>query len=164
MRKPSFALLSAFDIDRQKKEGEHGVTTIYTTIIAPGYLVFIKNMATDALQVHVAFTTAMADGTSTVAIVKNNHKAVEVQGVSQTASEDDQPLESEASPRRREQVELQRCRLHAGSVRRDFEISEKLVDRGLSGEEALSCARSAHVAHPCSCRVGAGAGEDPLQR
>ena len=30
LRKPSFALLSAFDIDRQKKEGEHGVTTVHT--------------------------------------------------------------------------------------------------------------------------------------
>ena len=107
--KPSFALLSGFDMDFQK-EGEPGVTTVQTqeefradkphctTITASGYQDFIKNMTTNTLQVHVAFTMATADGNSTVAIVKNNHKAVEIQGVSQTASEDDQPLESEASP------------------------------------------------------------------
>ena len=70
----------------------------YTITIAPGYQDFIKNMSTNTLQVDVAFTMATADGNSTVTIVKNNHKAVEIQGVSQTASEDDQPLESEASP------------------------------------------------------------------
>ena len=102
------------------------------------------------LQVQVAFTMATLDGNSTVAVVKNNHKAVEIQGVSQTAPDDDQRLEREASRRRREQDELQRCRLQAGSVRRDFELSEKLVDRGLSEEGTLCC-------------VGAGAGEDPLQ-
>ena len=108
-RKPSFALLSGIDMDRQK-EGEHGVTSVHTqeefrtdrrhntTIIAPAYQDFIKNITTNTLQVDVAFTMATADGNSTVAIVENNHKAVEIHGVSQTASEDDQPLESEASP------------------------------------------------------------------
>ena len=85
-------------------------------------------MTTNTLQGHVAFTLATADGNSTAAIVKNNHKAVDIQVVSRTASEDDQPLESEPSPWRREQHELQRCRLLAGSVRRDLELSEKLVD------------------------------------
>ena len=54
----------------------------YTIIIAPGCQDFIKNMTTNTLQVDVAFTLATADGNSTVAIVKNNHKAVEIQGVS----------------------------------------------------------------------------------
>ena len=106
LRMPSFAVLSGFDMDRQKKEGEHGVTTVHTqeefctdkrhhtTIIAPGFQDFIKN----TLQVDVAFTNGTADRKSEVAIVKNNHKAAEIQGVSQTASDDDQPLENEASP------------------------------------------------------------------
>ena len=55
-------------------------------------------MTTNTLRVGVAFTMATVDENSTAAIVKNNHKAVEIQGVSQTASEDDQPPESEASP------------------------------------------------------------------
>ena len=108
-RMPSFTLLSAFDMDRQKKEREHGVTTVHTQeefrtdkrhhtiIIASEYQDFTKNMTTNTLQVHVAFIMTTADGNSTVAIVKNNHKAVEIQGVSQTASDEDQPLESEAS-------------------------------------------------------------------
>ena len=94
LRKPSFASLSGFDKDRQKKEGEHGVTTVHTqeefrtdkrhhtSTIAPGYQDFIKNMTTNTLQVGVAFTMATADGNSTAAIIENDHKAVEIQGVS----------------------------------------------------------------------------------
>ena len=104
--KPSFALLSGVDMG-PPEEGEHGVTTVHTqeefradkqhhtVITALMYQDFIKNMTTNKLQVDVAFIMATADGNATVAIVKNNHKAVEIQGVS---SEDDQPLESEASP------------------------------------------------------------------
>ena len=33
-----------------------------------------------------------------------------------------------------------------------------------SEEGTLCCARSAHLAHLCSCRVGAGAGEDPFAK
>ena len=88
-------------MDRPKKEREHGVTTAHTQeefrtdtrnciiITAPGYPDFIKNMTSDTLQVDVAFTMATTDGNPTAAIVKNNHKAVEIQGVSWTASEDD---------------------------------------------------------------------------
>ena len=48
--------------------------------------------------------------------------------------------------------------------REDFELSEKLVDRGLSEEGTLYRARSAHLAHLCSGQVGAGAGEDPFAK
>ena len=61
-----FTSLSGFDMDRHKKEGEHGVTTVrtqeefrtdnrhHTIIIAPEYQDFIKD-TTDTLQVDVAF-------------------------------------------------------------------------------------------------------------
>ena len=68
-------------MDRQKKEGEYGVTTVhtqefrmdkrhYTVITVPLYQDFTKNMTADTLRVHVAFTMATADGNSTVAIAK----------------------------------------------------------------------------------------------
>ena len=78
-----------------KKEGEHGVTTAHTQkefrtdnqrfiiIFASGTRKFIKNMITDTLQVNMVGTMATVDGNSTAAIVKNNHKAVENQGVRQ---------------------------------------------------------------------------------
>ena len=49
-------------------------------------------------------------------------------------------------------------------ARRDFELSDKLVDRGLSEERTPYHVRSAHLAHLCSGRVGAGAGEDPFAK
>ena len=49
-------------------------------------------------------------------------------------------------------------------MRRDFGFSEKLVDRGLPEERTLCRARSAHLARLCSCRVGAGGGEDPFAK
>ena len=110
LRKPSFALLSGFDMDRQK-EGKHGDHRSHSGRVsrgqaAPLHRDFIRNMTTNTLQVHVAFIMATADGNSTVANVKNNHQALEIQGVSQTAPEDNQPLESEVRLGRREQDEL----------------------------------------------------------
>ena len=114
-----------------------------------------KNMTTNTLQVHVAFTMATAEENSTVAIIKTNHKAVEIQAVSQTASKTINLSRVRQVHDGVNKMNCNRCRLQAGSVRRDFELSEMLVDRGLSEEVTLCRARSAHLAYLCSCRVGA---------
>ena len=87
--KGSFAF--AFYMDRQKEERERGVSIMCTTkefytekwhftVIAPGRRDFIKNMITGASQAYCSLIMVPADGNSTTAIAKGNHKAGEIQG------------------------------------------------------------------------------------
>ena len=85
---------SAFALykDRKRKEGEHGVTTACTTtesftdkrhhIITdtPELTDVSKNMTTGALHVDTVPIMIPADGNSTTAIAKDNHKASGIQG------------------------------------------------------------------------------------
>ena len=119
--KPSSAF--AFYMERQRKEVKHGVTIActtkqsftdkwhYTIIDTPG--------AQGSQQEHNHWGVAgrhAADGTSTTAIAKDNHKVGGIQGWIRQYFEVGQSLGSEADPRRREQDGLRHCRLQAGKV------------------------------------------------